>query len=150
MRKVWFITGCSTGFGRLLAERLIAMGEAVAATAQKVKDLRDLEAESEDMLLTLQADVTNSKQVRKAVEAAIKKFDRIDVLVNNAGYGYFATQEESDIEEVRNVFDTNVLGFVRTVEHVVPHMRAQGGGCVVVILLPDRVDGHQAFEPLRP
>ncbi len=131
MSKTWFITGCSTGFGRLLTQRCLDEGHNVAATARDASKMEGFKAVRDGQLLALPLDVTSGAQVTSAVEAARKKFGHVDVLVNNAGYGYFATQEESDLDEVRRMFETNVLGLARVTSAVLPLLRAQGGGTVV-------------------
>jgi len=129
---VWFITGCSTGFGRSLAEAVLARGERVVATARDVARVADLESAS-DRLLPLTLDVTDDAQIAAAVDAARERFGRVDVLVNNAGYGYQASIEEGEDAEIRAQFDANVFGLFALTRAVLPLMRAQGGGHVVNI-----------------
>ena len=131
MSKVWFITGCSTGFGKLLARELLEQGHRVAATARDTSALEDLHDPTGDMLLTASLDVTRGGRIESAVSAAIAKFGHIDVLVNNAGYGYFATQEEGDVDEFRRVLETNVVGLWRITRQVLPQMRERGSGVIV-------------------
>jgi NAD(P)-dependent dehydrogenase (short-subunit alcohol dehydrogenase family) len=129
---VWFITGCSTGFGRSLAKAVLARGERVVATARDVARVADLEGAS-DRLLPLALDVTDDAQIAAAVDAARERFGRVDVLVNNAGYGYQASIEEGEDAEIRAQFDANVFGLFALTRAVLPLMRAQGGGHVVNI-----------------
>ena len=129
---VWFITGCSTGFGRSLAEAVLARGERVVATARDVARVADLEGAS-DRLLPLALDVTDDAQIAAAVDAARERFGRVDVLVNNAGYGYQASIEEGEDSEIRAQFDANVFGLFALTRAVLPLMRAQGGGHVINI-----------------
>ena len=129
---VWFITGCSTGFGRSLAEAVLARGERVVATARDVARVADLEGAS-DRLLSLALDVTDDAQIAAAVDAARERFGRVDVLVNNAGYGYQASIEEGEDAEIRAQFDANVFGLFALTRAVLPLMRAQGGGHVINI-----------------
>lgn len=129
---VWFITGCSTGFGRSLAEAVLARGERVVATARDVARVADLEGAS-DRLLPLALDVTDDAQIAAAVDAARERFGRVDVLVNNAGYGYQASIEEGEDAEIRAQFDANVFGLFALTRAVLPMMRAQGGGHVINI-----------------
>ncbi|MDR6126321.1 NAD(P)-dependent dehydrogenase (short-subunit alcohol dehydrogenase family) [Sphingomonas sp. SORGH_AS802] len=129
---VWFITGCSTGFGRSLAEAVLARGERVVATARDVARVADLESAS-DRLLPLTLDVTDDAQIAAAVDAARERFGRVDVLVNNAGYGYQASIEEGEDAEIRAQFDANVFGLFALTRAVLPLMRAQGGGHVINI-----------------
>ena len=96
MNKVWFITGCSTGFGRSLAKEALAQGYKVVVTARKPADVQDLVADYPVTSLALALDVTDAAQIKTAVAAAIEKFGQIDVLVNNAGIGYFGAIEESE------------------------------------------------------
>ncbi|MBB4618568.1 oxidoreductase [Sphingomonas abaci] len=129
---VWFITGCSTGFGRSLAQAVLARGQRVVATAKDVARVANLDGAS-DRLLPLALDVTDLAQITAAVEAARERFGRIDVLVNNAGYGYQASIEEGEEAEIRAQFDANVFGLFALTRSVLPMMRAQGGGHVVNI-----------------
>jgi len=129
---VWFITGCSTGFGRSLAKAVLARGERVVATARDVARVADLEGAS-DRLLPLALDVTDDAQIAAAVDAARERFGRVDVLVNNAGYGYQASIEEGEDAEIRAQFDANVFGLFALTRAVLPLMRAQGGGHVINI-----------------
>lgn len=129
---VWFITGCSTGFGRSLAQAVLARGQRVVATARDVARVANLDGAS-DRLLPLALDVTDLAQITAAVEAARERFGRIDVLVNNAGYGYQASIEEGEEAEIRAQFDANVFGLFAMTRAVLPMMRAQWGGHVVNI-----------------
>lgn len=131
MPQTWFITGCSTGFGRLLTEALLDMGEQVIATARNVESLDDTGTHAEDRILRLPLDVRNQMQIHDAVAKGLERFGHIDVLVNNAGYGYFATQEEGELEEIRNMFETNVLGLIAVSQGVIPHMRLRRSGAIV-------------------
>jgi len=127
---VWFITGCSTGFGRDLARLVLDRGWRAAVTARardRVTDLVDGNANA----LALELDVTNDAQIGAAVSAVQAKFGRIDVLVNNAGYGYQATAEEGEESEIRGQFDTNVFGLFGLTRAVLPIMRAQRSGNIV-------------------
>lgn len=133
MAKTWFITGCSTGFGRLLSEALIELGENVVITARNVDDIADIGEPDAENVLRLPVDVTSDLQVDEAVANTLAKFGRIDVLVNNAGYGYFGTQEEGDISEVEKMYAVNVFGLIRTTKAVTPHMRQMASGTIVNI-----------------
>jgi len=128
-RPVWFITGCSTGFGRELAKLVLERGYRVAVTARKPDEVKDLAVKGEALVLKL--DVTNQSQINAAVKAAEKKFGRIDVLVNNAGIGYFAAVEESEEKEVRRMFEINVFGLSRMIHAVLPGMRKRRQGFIV-------------------
>ena len=128
---VWFITGCSTGFGRELASLVLARGWRAVVTARNPDQVADLVVGHEDRALAMKLDVTENKQIAAAVTAAEQKFGRIDVLVNNAGYGYLAAIEEGEAREVRAMFDTNVFGLVAMTQAVLPGMRARRSGCIV-------------------
>ena len=128
--QVWFITGCSTGFGHELAKLVIGRGWRAVVTARDAARLADLSGER---VLALGLDVTNAKQIAAAVAAAREKFGRIDVLVNNAGYGYQSTVEEGDEGEIRDQFDANVFGLFALTRAVLPTMRAQKSGHVINI-----------------
>jgi NAD(P)-dependent dehydrogenase (short-subunit alcohol dehydrogenase family) len=129
--RTWLITGCSTGFGRALAEILIARGERVFATARKPEQLADL-VEGHDNATALKLDVTSSADIA-AVVAAAEAAGGIDVLVNNAGYGYLIAFEEGDEAGYRAQFETNVFGLIAMSKAVLPAMRARGRGHIVNI-----------------
>jgi NAD(P)-dependent dehydrogenase (short-subunit alcohol dehydrogenase family) len=131
MKKVWFISGCSTGFGRALSLELLAQGYQVVVTARKVADIEDILAIDTTNTLGLALDVTVPEQVTAAVEAAIAHFGRIDVLVNNAGIGYFGAVEESEEAEVRRMFEINVFGLAKLTQEVLPFMRKQRSGHIL-------------------
>jgi NAD(P)-dependent dehydrogenase (short-subunit alcohol dehydrogenase family) len=126
---VWFITGCSTGFGRELAMHLLERGYTTVVTARNPDDVSDLAKVKNALVLKL--DVTDQNQIDKAITAAEEQFGRIDVLVNNAGIGYFAAVEESEEDQVRRMFDINVFGLSRMIQAVLPGMRSRGKGFIV-------------------
>ena len=128
-KPVWFITGCSTGFGREFAKQVLELGYRVVVTARHPADVEDLAALGEALVLKL--DVTNRRNITAAIKAAEKKFGRIDVLVNNAGIGYFAAIEEGEDKEVRRMFEINVFGLGWMIQAALPGMRRQGKGFVV-------------------
>jgi NAD(P)-dependent dehydrogenase (short-subunit alcohol dehydrogenase family) len=128
-KPVWFITGCSTGFGQELAKQLLDGGYRVVVTARKLADLGAFAGKDNALLIAL--DVTVQEQIDAAVAAAQARFGRIDVLVNNAGLGYFAAVEESEDERVRWMFDVNVFGLGRMTSAVLPLMRKQRSGFIV-------------------
>lgn len=132
-KPVWFITGCSTGFGRELARHTLELGYPTVITARNTAQIEDLAKGNEDRALVLKLDVTNADDIATAVKAAEARFGRIDVLVNNAGIGYFGSLEESDIDEVRKMFEINVWGLVSMTRAVLPVMRKQRSGTVVNI-----------------
>ncbi|MFI1096925.1 oxidoreductase [Streptomyces sp. NPDC020917] len=127
----WFITGCSTGLGRALARAVLARGWRAAVTARDPGQVADLVAGHEDRALALPLDVTDADAIAAAVDRAQTAFGGIDVLVNNAGYGYLAAVEEGDDREVRALFDTNVFGLAAVTRAVLPGMRARRRGHVV-------------------
>lgn len=130
---VWLITGCSTGFGRELATALIDKGYRVVATARNPDDVADLVSRGGERVLALKLDVTDRGQSQAAVAAATERFGRIDVLVNNAGIGYFGAIEESDEAEVRRMFEINFWGLTRMTDLVLPGFRARKSGTIVNI-----------------
>jgi NAD(P)-dependent dehydrogenase (short-subunit alcohol dehydrogenase family) len=129
--RVWFITGSSTGFGRILAEQLLERGEIVVATARKPEQLEDLATTYPDRVLAIRLDVTKPSEVREAVDRAIAQFGKIDVLVNNAGYGTMGAIEEVTDTEVRQQYETNVFGALDVIRAVLPQMRQQHSGHIL-------------------
>jgi NAD(P)-dependent dehydrogenase (short-subunit alcohol dehydrogenase family) len=128
-KPVWFITGCSTGFGRVLAQSLLQHGDSVAVTARNPESISDLARMGDALVLKL--DVTDQDQIADAVKAAEDRFGHIDVLVNNAGIGYFAAVEESEEAQVRKMFEINVFGLGRVIKETLPGMRMAGRGFIV-------------------
>jgi NAD(P)-dependent dehydrogenase (short-subunit alcohol dehydrogenase family) len=131
--QTWMITGCSTGFGRALAELLLARGEQVVATARKPEALADLVAPHPDRALALKLDITRPEDIAAAVAAANERFGRIDVLVNNAGYGGLGTVEDGSLEATRAMFETNFFGTLAMIKAVLPAMIARRSGQIVNI-----------------
>lgn len=130
---VWFITGCSSGFGRALARQALARGCNLVATARDPAQLAELLRGHADRALACTLDVTDAEQIRSAVAAAEARFGRIDVLVNNAGYGYQAAVEEGEEAQIRALFDTNVFGLFALTRAVLPGMRSRRHGHVLNI-----------------
>ena len=130
-QKVWFISGTSTGFGREMAEQLLSKGEIVVATARKVEQIADFAAKYPQTALALPLDVTDAVAVDFAVAAALAKFGRVDVLVNNAGYGICGGVEETTEAEFMPVFETNVFGLIRLTRAFLPYFRKQRSGNIV-------------------
>ena len=130
---VWFITGCSTGFGRELAKAVLARGWRVVATARRPEQLDDLLAGHGERALKIRLDVTDHAEVVASVKEAEARFGRIDVLVNNAGYGYLAAVEEGEDAAIRAQFDANVFGLFAMTRAVLPIMRRQRSGHVINI-----------------
>ncbi|MGY5780350.1 oxidoreductase [Rhizobium sp. LEGMi135b] len=130
---VWFITGSSAGLGYELAKSVLERGWRAVVTARRPEQLEALVAEHEGRALALRLDVTDKPTIQAAVAASIAAFGRIDVLVNNAGYGYLAAIEEGDDEGVRKQFETNLFGLIDVTKEVLPGMRARGEGHIVNI-----------------
>lgn len=131
--STWFITGTSTGFGRLLTEQLLARGDRVAATLRRPEALDDLRAAYGHQLWVARLDVTDGEAVRQVLDRAFAELGTIDVIVNNAGYGVFASVEEASDEQIERVIDTNLLGSIRVVRAALPHLREQGSGHIVQV-----------------
>ncbi len=128
---VWFITGASTGFGRAFVEVLSKNGYRVVATARSLEAVETLAGTGRERILPLRLDVTDAGTIERAVQAAVERFGRIDVLVNNAGYGLFGALEEFGLDEVRSQFETNVFGLLAVTQAVLPQMRRQKSGHIV-------------------
>jgi NAD(P)-dependent dehydrogenase (short-subunit alcohol dehydrogenase family) len=133
MSKVWFITGCSTGFGRELAKYVLESGHKAVVASRKTDDVKDIVADHPETSIAVQLDVTKPDEITASVEAAKQKFGQIDVLVNNAGIGYFGAIEESEEDEVRRMFEINFWGLANMTKAVLPIMRAQRSGNIVNI-----------------
>ncbi len=131
MKKTWFITGASRGFGRIWTEAALTRGDHVAATARDVASIADLTGRFGDAVLPLALDVTNDEQVRQAVAHAHAHFGRLDVVLNNAGYSLVGTAEEASVAEVQAMFDTNFFGTLRVIQAALPLLRQQGSGRIV-------------------
>jgi NAD(P)-dependent dehydrogenase (short-subunit alcohol dehydrogenase family) len=131
--RIWFITGSSKGLGRALAETVLERGENVVLTARNPQQIEDLVTSFPNRTLAVQLDVTKPEEVREAVKQAIAKFGRIDVLVNNAGYGVLGAIEEVSDEEVRCQFETNFFGVLEVLRTVLPQMRQQRSGHILNI-----------------
>ncbi len=143
-KPVWFITGCSTGFGRALARYTLDRGYRVVVTARNPADVEDLATGNPERALVLALDVTKPAEVAASVEAAEAKFGRVDVLVNNAGVGYFGAIEESDDTEVRRMFEINFWGLANMTRAALPGMRARRAGHIVNISSMGGVRGAPA------
>ena len=140
----WLITGCSTGIGREIARAALEAGHSVVVTARRAERSQDLVDEFGDRALAVALDVTDTGQIAAAVAAADDAFGGIDVLVNNAGYGYMSAVEEGDDAEVRKLFDTNYFGVVDTIKAVLPAMRARRSRPHHQHLVDDRAGGQPA------
>jgi NAD(P)-dependent dehydrogenase (short-subunit alcohol dehydrogenase family) len=143
--KVWFITGTSKGFGRIWAEAALARGDRVAATARDVRTLQPLVEQYGDLVLPLALNVDDRAAAFAAVAETIARFGRIDVAVNNAGYGQFGAIEEISEEEARAQFETNVFGALWVTQAVLPQMRAQGSGHIIQV---SSIGGVNAFPTI--
>jgi NADP-dependent 3-hydroxy acid dehydrogenase YdfG len=130
-KPVWFITGCSTGFGRELARLILDRGWNAVITARNPEQISDLAEEFKETALALALDVNDKAQIGTSIAAAQEKFGKIDVLVNNAGYGYFSSIEEGEEEKIRAQFDTNVFGLINMIQAVLPGMRERRSGHIV-------------------
>jgi NAD(P)-dependent dehydrogenase (short-subunit alcohol dehydrogenase family) len=128
-KPVWLITGCSTGFGNELARQVLERGYRTVVTARKPDEVAALAALGDALVLPL--DVTDRTQIAAAVAAADKRFGRIDVLVNNAGIGYFSAIEEGEDDQVRRLFEINVFGLTHMIQAVLPGMRRRRSGFIV-------------------
>jgi len=133
MTKTWLITGTSTGFGRLMTEKLLARGDRVAATLRKTEALEGLKARYGDALWIAPLDVTDTAAIRQTVAQAFADLGRIDVVVSNAGYGLFGAAEELDDDQIQRQIDTNLTGSIQLIRAVLPHLRAQGGGRILQV-----------------
>ncbi len=131
--STWLITGCSSGLGRALAEAVLARGETVVATSRHAAALQTLTEAYPDTSLAMDLDVTDPAQVTSAVQQATRQFGGVDVLVNNAGYGYRAAVEEGDVHDVNELFATNFFGAVAAIKAVLPTMRSRRAGTIVNI-----------------
>ncbi|CAN5446877.1 oxidoreductase [soil metagenome] len=141
-KNVWFITGCSTGFGRALATHLLENDYRVAVTARDAGKVQDLVDINPGNALAIALDVTNPEQVKAAVEKAESHFGRVDVLVNNAGFGYFGAIEESDEADVRSMFEANFWGLAEMTRAILPKMRERRSGTIVNV---SSIGGFVAF-----
>jgi NAD(P)-dependent dehydrogenase (short-subunit alcohol dehydrogenase family) len=131
MSKVWFITGCSTGFGRELAKQVLAAGYQAAVASRKTEDVQDIIEAYPDTAVAVKLDVTQQPEIDRAINQIQEKFGRIDVLVNNAGIGYFGAIEESEEDEVRRMFEINFFGLANVTKAVLPLLRAQRSGHIL-------------------
>lgn len=133
MSKVWFITGCSTGFGRELAKEVLAGGYKAAVASRNTDDVKDIIEAYPETAIPVKLDVTKPDEIKAAIEQITQKFGTIDVLVNNAGIGYFGAIEESEEDEVRRMFEINFFGLANVTKAVLPIMRKQRSGHILNI-----------------
>ena len=143
--KVWFITGTSKGFGRVWAEAALARGDRVAATARNVKTLAPLIERYGDHVAAMTLDVTDKAAVAKAISQARERFGRLDVVINNAGYGHFGAIEEVTEAEARAQIETNLFGALWVTQAALPILRAQGSGHIIQV---SSIGGVNAFPTI--
>ena len=129
--KVWFITGTSRGFGRIWTEALLKRGDKVAATARNLASIADFKEKYGDSVLTLELDVTNTAQVNATVAQAHAHFGRLDIVFNNAGYSLVGTIEEAGADDIRAMYETNIMGPVAVIQAALPLLRQQGYGHIM-------------------
>lgn len=142
MTKIWFITGTSKGFGRIWAEAALQRGDRVVATARNVESLEKLNVQYGDNVLTLTLDVTDRTAAFGAIKQAYDHFGRLDVIVNNAGYGQFGTIEELSEQEARDQIETNLFGALWVTQAALPYLREQGSGHIIQV---SSIGGVNAF-----
>jgi NAD(P)-dependent dehydrogenase (short-subunit alcohol dehydrogenase family) len=143
MTKVWLITGCSTGFGRELAKYTLQQGYKVAVAARNINDVQDIVANNENAL-AVTLDVTKNTDITLAIKTTLEKFGQIDVLVNNAGIGYFGAIEESEDDAIRKMFEINFFGLSKMIQETLPSMRKQRSGHIVNIASIGGLVGYPA------
>lgn len=129
--KVWFITGSSRGFGKIWTEAALKRGDKVAATARNINSIAALKETYGDQVLVLEVDVTNRSQVQNAIHQAKQYFGRLDIVLNNAGYSLVGTIEESSTDEVKAMYETNIIGPIHVIQAALPILRAQGYGHIL-------------------
>lgn len=144
--RVWFVTGCSTGLGHALAGRALARGDRVVATARRPEQLEPLVAAYPEKCRALALDVIDPSAVKDAIAEALKIFGRIDVVVNNAGYGVVGALEELDDEQVARNFDTNFFGALAVIRAALPTLRAQRSGHIVNISAAAAMANYPGFS----
>jgi NADP-dependent 3-hydroxy acid dehydrogenase YdfG len=144
--RVWLITGCSSGFGAALAATILARGQRVVATARDADALSGLAAQFPDTCRALALDVTDASQVKSVVAQAVEAFGRLDVVVNNAGYGLVGAFEELGTEQIARNFDTNFFGALEVIRATLPILRAQGNGHIVNISAAAVISNYAGFS----
>nr|WP_294877237.1 oxidoreductase [uncultured Pedobacter sp.] len=145
MEKVWLITGCSTGFGRELAKQVLELGYKAGVAARNIADVEDIVKQYPETSIAITLDVTKHDDITNATKQLTEIFGRVDVLVNNAGIGYFGSVEASDEHETRRMFDINFFGLANMTKAVLPHMRKQRSGHIINIA---SIGGLMAFPAL--
>ncbi|MFR0357664.1 SDR family oxidoreductase [Streptomyces sediminimaris] len=142
-RRTWFITGVNSGFGRHMTEQLLERGDRVAGTIRRPGSVDDLVAKYGDTFWVASLDVTDTSAVKEVVGRAFAELGRIDVVVNNAGYGLFGAAEEVTDEQILRILDTNLVGSIQVTRAALPYLRRQGGGRIIQI----STYGGQATNP---
>lgn len=130
-QRTWFITGINSGFGRSMAEQLLRRGDRIAGTVRRLGSVDDLVDRYGDLLWVTHLDVTDTEEVRTVVDAAFTALGRLDVVVNNAGFGLFGAAEEVSDDQIDRIISTNLVGSIQVIRAALPHLRAQGGGRIV-------------------
>ncbi|MFD2676683.1 oxidoreductase [Camelimonas lactis] len=143
--RTWLITGCSTGFGKILAQAALDRGDNVVATARRPETLADLKPAADGKLQVARLDVTRPGEAAAAAELAEQLFGRLDILVNNAGYGFVGAIEEGEPEEYRPMFETNVFGLIETTRAALPALRRSRGGRIVNLSSIAGIAGRAGF-----
>ena len=133
LSRVWLITGSSTGFGRALAEAVLAQGDCVIVTARNVSQIQDIEHKYPQTAKAVRLDVTHPATIQTAVKSGLEAFRRIDVLVNNAGYGLMGAIEEVSDQQIRHQFETNFFGLLNVIRAIIPTFKKQGSGHILNI-----------------
>ncbi len=140
--KVWFITGASSGFGKAFAQYAVSQGYKVVATARRQEKLEQLAKAAPEQILPISMDVTKRAEIKNAVQKAIEKYGKIDVLINNAGYGIVGALEETPEKELRSQMETNFFGAVAMTQEVLPYLRKQKNGAIVNV---SSMGGNMSF-----
>ena len=133
MQRNWFITGVSSGLGRIMAEQLLERGDRVAGTARKLEAVDDLKAQHGEQFRPVLLDVSDTPTVKQVVNEAFAALGRIDVVVSNAGYALFGAGEEVTDEQIVQQINTNLIGSIQVIRAALPHLRAQGGGRILQV-----------------
>jgi NAD(P)-dependent dehydrogenase (short-subunit alcohol dehydrogenase family) len=133
LKRNWFITGVSSGLGYQMAEQLLKRGDRIVGTARQLKPLDDLKARYGDQLCLASLDLTDVAAIRRVVNEAFTVMGRIDVIVNNAGYGLFGAAEELSDDQIRHQIDTNLIGSIQVIRAALPHLRTQRGGRILQV-----------------
>lgn len=141
-QRTWLITGVNSGFGRHMTEQLLARGDRVAGTVRKMDSMNDLKAQYGDLLWLAYLDVTDTPEIHQVVNKAFTDLGKIDVVVNNAGYGLFGAAEEMTDDQIIHQINTNLIGSIQVIRAALPHLRAQGGGRIIQL---STVGGQAAF-----